>query len=67
MMIIPELDNISPPAEQQAAFDGLSTPKELFVVKGGGHLSILSGDGSVAVFQRQADFYNPFLSSFKNI
>ncbi|KAJ5189674.1 hypothetical protein N7472_008688 [Penicillium cf. griseofulvum] len=61
MMIIPELDNISPPVEQQAAFDGMTTPKELFVAPNGGHLAILSGEGSVEVFQKQADFYKAVL------
>ncbi|KAJ5432043.1 hypothetical protein N7445_008541 [Penicillium cf. griseofulvum] len=55
MMIIPELDNISPPVEQQAAFDGA------FVAPNGGHLAILSGSGSVEVFQKQADFYKAVL------
>ncbi|KAJ6087099.1 hypothetical protein N7467_006013 [Penicillium canescens] len=61
MMIIPELDNISPPVEQQAAFDGMTTLKELFVAPNGGHLAILSGEGSVEVFQKQADFYKAVL------
>ncbi|KAH8424131.1 acetyltransferase fmaC [Aspergillus melleus] len=57
LMIIPELDNISPPEEQKTAWDGMTTPKQLFVAKNGGHLGILSGEGSLEVFQRQADFY----------
>lgn len=61
LMIIPELDNISSPAEQQEAFDLLSTPKRQYLAKGKGHLSIMNGEGSVEVFQAIADFYRDVL------
>ena len=61
MMIIPELDNISSPAEQQEAFDHLRTPKKLYIANGKGHLSILTGEGSVELFQATADFFNTAL------
>lgn len=46
MIIIPELDNISSPLEQQDAFNMLKSPKKLYWAKGKGHLSILTGEGS---------------------
>jgi hypothetical protein len=42
MMIIPELDNISSPAEQQDAFERMTTTKDLCLAKDKGHLSILT-------------------------
>ncbi|KAI0967880.1 Alpha/Beta hydrolase protein [Xylaria arbuscula] len=62
LMIIPELDNISSPAEQKEAFDEMHTPKRLYWAKGKGHLSILTGDGSVEVFQAAADFFRDAVS-----
>ena len=61
MMIIPELDNISSPAEQLEAFQRMATPKELFLAKDKGHLSILTGEGSLEVFQKMADFFEAVL------
>lgn len=62
MMIIPELDDISSPAEQEEAFDRLSTPKRLYLAKGKGHLSILTGEGSGEVFQATASFFKDALA-----
>ncbi len=56
MMITPELDLMSPPGDQKALFDGLREPKEFLLVRGKGHLEMLSGDGSEEVLQAQADF-----------
>ena len=61
MMIIPELDNISSPAEQQEAFDRMRTPKTRYLANGKGHLSILTGEGSVELFQATADFFRAAL------
>ena len=61
MMIIPELDDISSPAEQQEAFEAMSTPKRLYLAKGKGHLSILTGEGSPEVFRATADFFRDAL------
>ncbi len=61
MMIIPELDNISSPTEQKEAFDLMCTPKRLYLAKDKGHLSILTGDGSVEVFHATADFFRDAL------
>ncbi|RYP24615.1 hypothetical protein DL765_000441 [Monosporascus sp. GIB2] len=61
MMVIPELDNISSPVEQQEAFNRMRTPKRLYLAKDKGHLSILTGEGSVELFQAMADFFNDAL------
>lgn len=44
LMVIPELDTISSPVEQQEAFDMLETTKTLHLAKGKEHLSIVDGD-----------------------
>ncbi|KAK3903542.1 polyketide transferase ATR5-like protein [Staphylotrichum tortipilum] len=56
MMITPELDQMSPLADQAALFDGLREPKEFLLVKEKGHLDLLSGEGSEEVLQAQAAF-----------
>lgn len=38
MMIIPELDDISPPAEQKETFERLKTPKKLYWAEGKAHV-----------------------------
>lgn len=57
MMIIPELDNISPPAEQRAVFESLKTPKRLHYAVGKSHMSILDGEGSAALRVTMVDFF----------
>ncbi|KAI0114051.1 alpha/beta-hydrolase [Nemania sp. FL0031] len=57
MMIIPELDEVSPPAEQQAVFESLNTPKRLHIAAGKGHLSVLDGEGSAALRATMVDFF----------
>ncbi|KAF5026933.1 hypothetical protein F66182_963 [Fusarium sp. NRRL 66182] len=61
MMMIPELDEISPPAEQKAVFDNLKTPKVLYVAKGKGHMPILAGEGSHKVRKAMVDFFDMVL------
>lgn len=56
MMVTPELDLMSPPADQTALFDEIRGPKEFLLVKGKGHLDLLSGDGSEEVLKAQAAF-----------
>ncbi|KAI1114229.1 alpha/beta-hydrolase [Nemania sp. NC0429] len=57
MMIIPELDDISPPAEQQAVFESLKTPKRLHHAVGKSHMSILDGEGSAALRVAMINFF----------
>ena len=61
MMIIPELVDISSLAEQQEAFDRLRTPKRLYLARGKGNLSIMTGNGSVELFQATAVLYRAML------
>lgn len=56
MMITPELDQMSPPEEQKEAFDKFQQPKEFYLVKGRGHLTVLSGDGSQEIVEAQVKF-----------
>ncbi|KAI8626382.1 Alpha/Beta hydrolase protein [Xylariaceae sp. FL1651] len=62
MMIIPELDDISPPEEQREVFDKLQTPKRMYWVKGAGHLSIMTGDGSTDMLKATVEFFQDALN-----
>ena len=55
-MIIPGLDDISPAEEQQEAFERFQQPKELYLAKGKGHLTVLSGEGSKEIWRAMVDF-----------
>lgn len=57
MMLIPELDVISPPELQQEMFDKL-TPKmkKVLWVKGKGHLNLLGGKGKDHLLKEQVGF-----------
>ena len=61
MMMVPELDNISPPAEQMEVFERLKTPKRMYLAKGKGHLSILSGEGSDRLLDAEIGFFEAAL------
>ena len=61
MMIVPELDNVSLPVDQMAAFERLRTPKRLHVAKGKGHMSILSGEGSQEILAAMLEFFDSAL------
>ncbi|KAL8972384.1 MAG: hypothetical protein Q9183_000586 [Haloplaca sp. 2 TL-2023] len=61
MMMVPELDNVSLPTEQTAAFERLKTPKRLYLAEGKGHMSILSGEGSKEILQAMVVFFNSVL------
>ncbi|MCJ1266776.1 hypothetical protein MMC22_006661 [Lobaria immixta] len=58
MMMIPELDNISLPAEQKEVFEKLKTPKRLYWAEGKGHMSILSGEGSEKILEAMIEFFD---------
>jgi pimeloyl-ACP methyl ester carboxylesterase len=60
-MIIPELDDISAPAEQQEVFDKLNVKKRLCLAKGKGHLSIMTGEGSVELIEATKLFFGDAL------
>ncbi|KUI64496.1 hypothetical protein VM1G_00045 [Cytospora mali] len=61
MMIIPELDDISPPAEQREAFARIKSPKKEYWAKGKGHLNIATGDGSKEMIAATIAFYKSVL------
>lgn len=62
MMMIPELDNVSPPEEQKEAFDVIRAPKRLYWAAGRGHMSILSGEGSAEILDAMLDFFDSALN-----
>lgn len=64
MMIIPELDDISHPAEQREAFERIKSPKEAFFAKGKGHLNIATGDGSKEMVAATVKFLMTALEGF---
>ncbi|TGO56822.1 hypothetical protein BOTNAR_0215g00170 [Botryotinia narcissicola] len=61
MMLVPELDAISSPQDQMAVFDDLTGPKREYMVKGQGHLNVLSGDEFLGLMERQVEFINDVL------
>lgn len=61
MMMIPELDNISSPVEQKEVFEKLQTPKRLYLAKGKGHMSILTGEGSEEIMKAMLQFFDSAL------
>ncbi|MCJ1449245.1 MAG: hypothetical protein MMC23_009765 [Stictis urceolatum] len=46
MMVIPELDNISPPHEQMKGFQRITSHKREYHASGKGHLNVVTGEGS---------------------
>ena len=56
MMLVPELDAMSPSEEQLAAFDTFRQPKKLHLGKGKGHLNVLSGEDFQSTQKSQIDF-----------
>lgn len=65
MVVVPELDDISDPAEQKAAFEKLAPSqvslRRLHVAKGKGHLSIMTGEGSQELLEEMDKFYREAL------
>ncbi|AEO62907.1 uncharacterized protein THITE_2107710 [Thermothielavioides terrestris NRRL 8126] len=62
MVVVPELDDISSPEEQRAAFEKLSTPrKRLHIARGKGHLSVVTGEGSEELLEAMDDFFREAL------
>ncbi|KAI0179035.1 DltD domain-containing protein [Hypoxylon sp. FL1284] len=56
MMVIPELDAMSPPEEQMEEFEKFRQSKRVLIAKGKGHLTVLSGNGSEEILDAQMDF-----------
>ncbi|KAK4619260.1 Thiohydrolase [Fulvia fulva] len=56
LIIVPELDTLSPAEEQIAMVESLRGPKKMYIAPGRNHMDILSGDGFDALCQVQRDF-----------
>lgn len=56
LIVIPELDNISPPQEQRDAFAQIQSPKTEICAEGKGHLNILTGEASDELIAAMAEF-----------
>ena len=56
LMVIPELDNISPPQEQREAFARIQSPKTEYRAKDKGHLNILTGESSKELVAVMVEF-----------
>ncbi|POS73895.1 DltD domain-containing protein [Diaporthe helianthi] len=57
MMLLPELNLISPPELQQEMFDKLKSPvKKVLWVKDKGHLNLLGGEGKDYLWKEQLGF-----------
>ncbi len=57
LMIVPELDMISPPAEQLALFDTFkASANKVHIAPGKGHLNVLSGDDFPKLQDMQVEF-----------
>lgn len=56
MMIIPELDDISPVPEQREALSRVQGLKREYLAKGKGHLNVATGDGSIEMVAATVDF-----------
>jgi esterase/lipase len=61
MMVIPELDDISAPEEQKAAFDRIVCPKRVYHATGKGHLNIATGEGSNELVATTVKFFRDAL------
>ena len=62
LMVVPELDMISPPEQQFALFDTFPRPKKCHVAPGKGHLNVLSGEEFPLLAQMQAEFVKDCLA-----
>lgn len=61
MMVVPELDNMSPAAEQKAVFERITAPKRMHWAPQAGHLSILTGQGSDEIREGMLSFFSDVL------
>jgi hypothetical protein len=61
LMVVPELDDISTPTEQQEAFARLKGPRRMYLAIGKRHLTVLSGDGSEEVLACMTSFLQDVL------
>ncbi|MCJ1391687.1 hypothetical protein MMC18_004552 [Xylographa bjoerkii] len=62
LMVVPELDMISPPEQQFALFETFQCPKKVHVAPGKGHLNVLSGEDFPVLAAMQAEFVRDALA-----
>ncbi|KAJ6443719.1 31.7 kDa protein in traX-finO intergenic region [Purpureocillium lavendulum] len=62
LMVIPELDQISPPEQQHSLFSTFPGPKKAHVSIGKGHLNVLSGPEFPDLIKMQVDFIQDILA-----
>ncbi|KAI4623421.1 hypothetical protein J4E80_003231 [Alternaria sp. BMP 0032] len=63
LMVVPELDHISPPEAQIALHATFPEPKVLHIAPGKGHLDVLSGDDFPMLSDLQADFVKKIVAA----
>ncbi|KAI4952621.1 hypothetical protein J4E91_003093 [Alternaria rosae] len=63
LMVVPELDQISPPEAQIALHGTFPEPKVLHIAPGKGHLDVLSGDDFPMLSTLQADFVKKIVAA----
>lgn len=62
MMVVPENDTMSLPADQLAAFESFNCPKRLHVAKNKGHMDVLSGEDFQQNMSVMLDFFESALN-----
>ncbi len=66
LMVIPELDRISPPEDQEKCFEMIgSERKRKFVAQGKGHLNVLSGEEFPELMGLQVEFLEEVLGGLR--
>ena len=63
LMVVPELDQISPPEAQIALHGTFPEPKLLHIAPGKGHLNVLSGDDFPMLSELQANFIKKIVAA----
>ncbi|KAI0197884.1 Alpha/Beta hydrolase protein [Astrocystis sublimbata] len=62
LMVVPELDQISPPQAQIELHRSFPEPKMLHIAPGKGHLNVLSGDDFPVLAEMQSNFVKDIIS-----
>jgi fermentation-respiration switch protein FrsA (DUF1100 family) len=61
MIVVPELDKMSPAEDQLKLFETMSEPKRSHVALGKGHMDVLSGEDFLELMKLQIDFFKDTL------
>jgi pimeloyl-ACP methyl ester carboxylesterase len=66
LLMTGENDEISPPElQRELIYDAITGPKEFVTIRDRAHMDILTGDGSLEVFEKQAEFLNRVMTPSK--